>query len=164
MENQNYSDLVSKHARTQAQLPEMWGGNQPTEEMVNQLCNDLTEEWAAAVKHLLRQWETPPVLWSETWELMRVCGVWGFRQRCMDSVDNHDIGTGYCTGISGSGLVPHSAMWDLRLEYFTNFSFSTRNVVGWFQRFNGTYIVRSMTNSAIYIRFRYRTTDKMGFN
>jgi hypothetical protein len=66
MENQNYSDLISKHARIQAQLPEMWGGNQPTEEMVNQLCNDLVEEWAAAVEHLLRQWETPPVLRSET--------------------------------------------------------------------------------------------------
>ncbi|KAH6604419.1 hypothetical protein Trco_007865 [Trichoderma cornu-damae] len=52
--------LVRVFSDAEARRPEMWGGQGPSEKMVQQLATCFEDEWRAAIETMLRHWATPP--------------------------------------------------------------------------------------------------------
>lgn len=54
------SNLVATYAESEAARPEMWGGNEPDEEQIQQLAACFQYEWDLAVQTMLQHWTVAP--------------------------------------------------------------------------------------------------------
>ena len=53
--------LIPTFAHAQASQPQMWGGQTPPAESIEQLTQAFIQEWSAALVQFLRYWESPPI-------------------------------------------------------------------------------------------------------
>lgn len=56
----NLSQMIQAYSLSEAQKPEMWGGQVPDSSDAEQLAACFAYEWEEALEKMLRHWDTPP--------------------------------------------------------------------------------------------------------
>ena len=60
MLTRNLSQMIQAYSLSEAQKPEMWGGQVPDSTDAEQLAACFAYEWEEALEKMLRHWDTPP--------------------------------------------------------------------------------------------------------